>query len=155
LPWDKIDAAPYKTWSKNANFEKAIANSNKRLSESNQFKLIDENAKWLSKRKDDTKYSLNFDSYKKAQQQLDLESKKFKAINSYKGQLTFNSLPYENELMEKDNVLKEKRKRWHESLNKDAYVEEALNILDDLQSSPIIQSKLPLKDKKAKTVGSL
>ena len=109
----------------------------------------------MSKRKDDTKYSLNFNNYKKAQEQLELEAKKFKAINNYKGQLTFNSLPYENELMEKDNVLKEKRKRWHESLNRDAYVEEALNILDDLQSSPIIQSKLPLKDKKTKALGSL
>ena len=155
LPWDKIDPATYKIWNKNANFEAAIAKSNKRLSESNQFKLIDEHAKWLSKRKDDTKYSLNFNAYKKAQEQLDLDSKKFKAINNYNGHLTFNSLPYENELMEKDIVLKEKRKRWHETLNKDAYVEEALNILDDLQSTPAFQSKLPLKDKKAKTLGSL
>ena len=155
LPWDKIDAAPFTAWNKNSNFEKAIVNSNKRLSESNQFKLIDQNAKWLSKRRNDTKYSLNIDNYKKAQAILNSESSKFKAINNYKGQLIFNSLPYENEIMEKDVVLKEKRKRWHESLNKDAYVEEALYILDDLQSSPIIQSKLPSKDKKAKTVGSL
>jgi carboxyl-terminal processing protease len=33
----------------------------------------------------------------------------------------------------KDSILKEKRDRWHESLSKDIYVEEALNVLDDLQ----------------------
>jgi carboxyl-terminal processing protease len=43
------------------------------------------------------------------------------------------SLPYEIEQMVKDNVLKEKRDRWHEGA-KDIYVEEALNVLDDLQA---------------------
>ena len=32
--------------------------------------------------------------------------------------------------MEQDTVLKEKRKRWHESLAKDVYIEEALNVLN-------------------------
>jgi carboxyl-terminal processing protease len=31
--------------------------------------------------------------------------------------------------MAKDSILKEKRDRWHESLSKDIYVEEALNVL--------------------------
>jgi carboxyl-terminal processing protease len=46
-----------------------------------------------------------------------------------------SSLPY-YEIVEtsKDSVLKEKRDRWHEGLSKDVYVEEALNVLDDLQS---------------------
>jgi carboxyl-terminal processing protease len=32
-------------------------------------------------------------------------------------------------------ALKKKRDRWHESLAKDIYVEEALNVLDDLHKS--------------------
>jgi carboxyl-terminal processing protease len=31
-------------------------------------------------------------------------------------------------------MLKEKRDRWHGGLAKDIYVEEALNVLDDLQA---------------------
>jgi carboxyl-terminal processing protease len=46
-------------------------------------------------------------------------------------------LPQEAEAMLKDASLKEKRERWHESLSKDIYVEEALNVLDDLQSKPV------------------
>ena len=154
MPWDKIDAAQYNVLKPN-NFEAAIANSKKRLAESPQFNLIDENAKWLSKRKDDNIYCLNIDKFKKQQEVIELESKKFKAITEYKDNLVFNSLPYEISLMEKDTVLKEKRVRWHESLSKDAYVEEALNILGDLQSKSDIKSQMPVKTKKGKLVGSL
>jgi carboxyl-terminal processing protease len=43
-------------------------------------------------------------------------------------------LPTEILETSKDSVLKKKRDRWHESLAKDIYVEEALNVLDDLQT---------------------
>ena len=45
----------------------------------------------------------------------------------------FKSLPYENLEMASDASLKEKREAWHQALAKDVYVEEALNVLDDLQ----------------------
>jgi carboxyl-terminal processing protease len=35
-------------------------------------------------------------------------------------------------LIEKDDVSKEKRVRWEESLGKDIYVDEAINVLSDL-----------------------
>ncbi|AWA29601.1 tail-specific protease [Flavobacterium magnum] len=135
MPWDKIDPANYNVWDRQPNFEKAIANSKKRVAQSQQFRLIDENAQWLGKRKDENDYSLNIDKFRKEQENIKAENKKYKAIGEYKTNLEFTSLPYETAQMEKDEVLKEKRKRWHESLAKDAYVEEALNVLSDLQDS--------------------
>ena len=64
---------------------------------------------------------------------LEEKNKKYKPIADYKNEFVFNSLPYELEAMDKDNVLKEKRERWHESLSKDIYIEEAIHILNDLQ----------------------
>jgi carboxyl-terminal processing protease len=81
--------------------------------------------------------------YREEQKQFDLEAKKFKAIVDYKNDLKFDSLPDEMALMQKDSVFKEKRDRWHEVLSKDAYVEEALNILQDLQ--PKIAKKIAAK----------
>ena len=133
---------------KSKNFDLAIANSKKRIQDSPQFKLIDESAQWLSKRKDDNVHSLNIDKFKKEQQEIEGESKKFKAITAYKNNLSFNSLPYETALMAKDSVFKEKRVRWHESLTKDVYVEEALNVLKDLQSGTVVKSVQPIKTKK-------
>ena len=58
--------------------------------------------------------------------------KKYKPITDYKNSLVFSSLPYENEMVKNDALLKEKRDRWHESLSKDLYIEEALHILNDM-----------------------
>jgi carboxyl-terminal processing protease len=45
-------------------------------------------------------------------------------------------------------AFKEKRDRWHESLAKDIYVEEALN-LDDLQTKVILKSPSKIKKRKS------
>nr|WP_288833351.1 carboxy terminal-processing peptidase [uncultured Flavobacterium sp.] len=134
MPWDKIDAADYTVWNNNSNFAKAILHSKERIAANPQFKLIEENAKWIDTRSDENEYSLNIDKFRKAQTAIEEKAKKFKPISDYKNNLKFTSLPYETEQMGKDNILKEKRDRWHESLAKDIYVEEALNVLDDLQT---------------------
>ena len=153
MPWDKIDPAAYTIWNNTSKFDQAIANSKKRIEENSQFKLIEENAKWIDSRSNENTYSLNMDKFKVAQNQIEEVAKKFKPIVDYKNNLKFSSLPYELDGMSKDPVLKEKRERWHESLTKDIYVEEALNILDDLQTKSIVKSTIP-GDKKGKLVKS-
>ena len=39
-----------------------------------------------------------------------------------------------------DSTLQKKRERWHESLSKDVYVEEAVNVLNDLRMSSMKKS---------------
>ncbi|WP_281324325.1 carboxy terminal-processing peptidase [Flavobacterium sp. IMCC34518] len=153
MPWDKIDPAPYAVWNNTSKFEQAIINSKKRIENNVQFKLIEENAKWIDTRSNENNYSLNIDKFKVAQNKIEESAKKFKPIVDYKNNLKFTSLPYELEAMGKDPVLKEKRESWHESLAKDIYVEEALNVLDDLQTKSIVKSNIP-NDKKGKLVKS-
>jgi carboxyl-terminal processing protease len=153
MPWDKIDPAPYAVWTQNQKFDQAIANSKKRIENNIQFQLIEENAKWIDSRSNENNYSLNFDAFKIAQDKIEESAKKFKPILEYKSNLKFTSMPYELEGMSKDPVLKEKRERWHESLAKDIYVEEALNVLDDLQTKSIVKASIP-GDKKGKLVKS-
>jgi carboxyl-terminal processing protease len=148
MPWDKIDAAEYTVWNKQSNFNTAIANSKKRLADNTQFKLIDENAKWINERSEDNVYSLEIDKFKAEQKAIDETAKKYKTVLEYKNQLKFISLPYENEAMKTDLALKEKRVRWHESLSKDIYVDEALNVLGDLQPKVIIPTKTNIVIKK-------
>ena len=152
MPWDKIDPADYQVWNKQNNFDLAISKSRTRMDANPQMKLIDENAKWLDDRNKENVYSLNIDKFKAEQKSLEDKSKKYKSISDYKNIFEFKSLPYELEAMSKDQVLKEKRDRWHESLSKDIYIEEAIHILNDLQSE---NSKgLTSKVKKDKLVKS-
>ncbi|MBC7606293.1 MAG: carboxy terminal-processing peptidase [Burkholderiales bacterium] len=156
MPWDKIDPAEFNFWNKQSNFDAAIENSKKRIAESAKFKLIDENAKWIDERNKENIYSLNMDQFKAEQSAIEEKAKKYKSIADYQNTLKFSSLSNEEEAMKTDNSLKEKRDRWHESLSKDIYVEEAINVLDDLQPriAPAIKKNLVSKSKKDKLVKS-
>ena len=133
LEWDKIDAVPYETWENYFDYDATIAKSKERMENNDQLKLIDENAKWVKKIRDRDSYSLNYEEYKAALKINEDEAKRFAKLSDYKTNLTYESLPYEVELMEKDSVLKQKRNRWHENLSQDVYMEEALNVLNDLK----------------------
>jgi carboxyl-terminal processing protease len=112
------------------------------MSANPQIALIEENAKWLKEQQDENVVSLNFDIYKKEEKKVKAKSTYFKTISDYDSHLTFESLKYEEELFTKDPVLREKRDRWHNNLAKDVYVEEAINVLQDLKINNIKNGKL-------------
>ena len=64
----------------------------------------------------------------------------------------FNSLPYEEELIKTDDLLKQKRERWHEEMQKDAYVEESLNVLNDLTIKDLKDMVKSNKKRKVKEI---
>ncbi len=130
LPWDKIEPAIYTPLQ--LSYEKVIANSKKRIANNDNFNLIAENAKWINDRKEDNTISLNYEAYKKELSEIESQTKKFKSIEKFKNNLKFTSLPYELDLIAKDELLKEKRERWHAELVKDVYMSETLNVLTDL-----------------------
>jgi carboxyl-terminal processing protease len=142
LPWDKIDAVDYELWGNYFDYDSTIEKSKARMAANEQLKLIDANAQWVKKIRDREVYSLNYNDYKKEMELNEEEAKRFEKLSQYKTNLTFNSLPYELNLMEKDSILKEKRRRWHVSLAKDVYVEEALNVLNDLKMTYTIKNKV-------------
>lgn len=136
LPYDEIDAADYTPWDHYFDYDATIANSKKRMSTNGQLKLIEENAKWVKSKIDETVFSLNYKTYKAQLEANEAESKKFDAMSDYDSNLTFQSHGFEKALIAQDTTdLKEKRDRWHASLKKDVYVEEALNVLEDLKSA--------------------
>ena len=135
LPWDKIAPASYDPLP--INYDQIIANSKKRIAANAYFKLIDENAKWIYERKDDNTFSLNLNQFKKEMEQSDAKIKKFKVLLDYNNKLNFSSLPNEVSLFEKDSLLKQKRERWHEDLQKDVYIEETLNVIAEIKASKI------------------
>ncbi|KOS07706.1 peptidase S41 [Flavobacterium akiainvivens] len=134
LPWDKIPVADFKRL--NNDFSSVIANSKKRVAANPQFKLMDENAHFVNDKKDENTFSLNIDKFKAEQDKSDAFANKFKELNKYKNNLVFEALPYEKEAFKKDPALGEKKQAWYDSLSKDIYVEEALNVLNDMQNSP-------------------
>jgi carboxyl-terminal processing protease len=137
LPYDKISPANFEIWDGYIDFEETIKQSKDRMAKSEQLKLIEENALWIKDRRDETEVTLNLDQYIAEIKMRQEETKKFDAIDEYDNELSYRSLPYELELMKQDTTLREKRKRWHKSLAKDVYVEEAVSVLQDLKLNNI------------------
>ncbi len=142
LKWDEIEPANYEVWDGYIDYEQTIANSKRRMAKNPQIKLIEENAQWLKEEQDETEISLNYEVYKNEEKKDKEKSKYFKTLSDYDSHLTFKSLKYEQELFTKDSVLRQKRDRWHQDLAKDVYVEEAINVLQDLKINNIKNGKL-------------
>ncbi|MFD1614692.1 carboxy terminal-processing peptidase [Gelatiniphilus marinus] len=147
LPWDEIDAANYSLWDGYFDYDKTIKRSKERMQNNAQLKLIEDNAKWVKSKIDETLVPLKYMAYKAENELNEKESERFEAISEYKTNLTFSSHAYERSLFESDTTdLKEKRQRWHQSLSKDVYIEEALNVLEDLKMSYAIKKVATVKD---------
>ena len=132
MPWDKIEAAKFIPWTNNANFEKAIENSKKRIAENAYLKLIDENAQYVKQQQKENVFPLNYEAYKKVIEKNEEQAKKFKAISDYKSDLKFSSVASDEAKIKTNEDLKLRRDRWHESLQKDVYIDEAVKVLEDL-----------------------
>ncbi|HUH25550.1 MAG TPA: carboxy terminal-processing peptidase, partial [Flavobacterium sp.] len=133
MPWDKIEKANFKPFDNH--FGPMIEKSKKRVATNPNFKLLDESAKWVKEQQNDNTFPLEYDEYIAKSKNIEKQTKKFNALKDYKNQLVFENLAHEDALFAKDTVLLNKRKRWHKSLNNDLYVEEAVNVLNDLQNN--------------------
>lgn len=142
MAWDKIDAAEYEEWENYFDYEATIEKSRARMADNEQLKLIDENAKWINDIRENNEFSLKYEEYKARLEANENYAKRFDKIAEYQNNLTFESLPYEVALMEQDTVLKEKRERWHKALSRDVYVDEAINVLQDLKMTYGIKNNL-------------
>ena len=133
LDWDKVPQAKYNQTNSYANFNDVVYNSKQRIANSENFKLVNEYAKWLKKNQDNSSYSLNYKKFFKANDTKEKEAEKFKSVFDYKSDLSFTSPNYEKTLFKNDKDLADKRIAWHKNLSKDMYISEALNVLSELK----------------------
>jgi len=133
LPYDKIKKADFNAWNGYEGLDEVIKSSQKRMDSHQQVSLIEEQAKWIKTQRDKNEFPLNFEAYKKLMEENDAQAKKFDSLSEYKNNLVFKSLPSEIKTFETDEALKDKRENWHNNLQKDIYVEEAVSVLKDLR----------------------
>ena len=135
LSWDKIDPARYNNSGKIFNYSQVISDSKERINDNEYFALIDEHASWIKSQQDDKIVSLDYLTYKDDLKSSKSQNNKLKRIEEFESPYIFQ---WNNTNDKEDNSynddIKEKRDRWIESLKKDIYVNEAMNLLRDLSS---------------------
>ena len=135
LNWNKIDPARYDNSSKIFNYSQAVEKSKKRISENEYFSLIDQHAKLVKSNQDNKIISLDYKSYKEEQENLKSQSDKLKIIDEFISPYVFDwNETNQNTDSSYNDDIQEKRDRWIKVLEKDIYVNEAMNLLKDLSS---------------------
>ena len=135
LNWNKIDPARYDNSSKIFNYSQAIEKSKKRISENEYFSLIDQHAKLVKSNQEDKMISLDYKSYKEDQENFKSQSDKLEIIDEFISPYVFDwNESNQNTDSSYNDDMKEKRDRWIKTLEKDIYVNEAMNLLKDLSS---------------------
>ena len=145
LKWDQIDKASYRKWDGYYNLESVINDSKLRVSKNELFNLIDQNAKWFSERRENKSYSLNYNTFKNEQKKNKLKLKKFDKVKEYSNNLRFNLLSDQSSNIKDTDEYKENRKRWHNSLRSDIYVNESINVLLNLKTKKIENNNILAK----------
>ena len=133
LAWDKVDKANYTTVDSYDNFSDVVNDSKERIIQNPSFSLINDYAKWLKKRQEDTTYSLNFKQFTKDSKKHEKSGEKFKSVFKFKSDLKFVSPKSELPLIKSAVISKDKRMAWHTHVAKDIYINEALNVLSQLK----------------------
>ena len=135
LSWNKIDPARYDNSEKIFNNSQVILNSKNRISRNEYFSIIDQHAKLVKSKQDDKTISLEYSSYKDELENTKLQNDKLKIIEEFSSPYLFewNEINL-NSNNAYDDDMKEKRDRWIESLKNDIYVDEAMNLLKDINS---------------------
>ena len=145
LKWDQIDKAQFRKWDGYYNLESVINDSKLRISKNELFSLIDQNAKWFSERIKNKSYSLNYNTFKNDQKNNKLKLKKFDKIKDYNNNLNFNLLSDQSSKIKDSEEYKENRKRWHNSLKSDIYINESINVLLNLKTKKIENNNILAK----------
>ena len=135
LSWDKIDPARYNNSEKIFNYSQVISDSKERINNNEYFAIIDEHASWIKSQQDDKIISLEYLTYKDDIETSKSQSNKLKLIEEFESPYIFQwNISIDKEDNSYKDDIKEKRDRWIESLKKDIYVNEAINLLRDLSS---------------------
>jgi carboxyl-terminal processing protease len=134
LGWDEIDAANYiKTNNYTGKIPKIKAESARRVKKDAALSAIDNSAKRFKERRDDTKYSLNLESYRQRQTELEKENEVLENMEMTIEGLKISAPNADIASIEADESKKARINEWHNTLSKDPQLKETLAIMKDLK----------------------
>ncbi|MGZ3863987.1 MAG: carboxy terminal-processing peptidase [Bacteroidia bacterium] len=132
MPWDEIRKAEYEPLN-NINYEKLKKLSAERIRKSKEFNLIEQEAKEVKAKKDDSKYSLNLEKYMAEAKKYREENKKYDELkNDLKG-VNVELMATDVQRLSADTNKLSREKKWALNLKKDLYLQEAANVISDMK----------------------
>jgi carboxyl-terminal processing protease len=132
MPWTEIAAVPFEKSTAIKDMKKLRDASEARVKKNTTFNMIEENAKRIKKRKDMTKYPLEFEKYKKYDLELTAEGKKYENMLKEISEMEIENPTVDREKIKSDSVYIARNQDWFKNTKKDIQLYEGLNVMYDL-----------------------
>ncbi|OWR15538.1 carboxy terminal-processing peptidase [Chryseobacterium sp. VAUSW3] len=132
LAWDKIPAVPYQPM----NYFTAQAlqkDMEERLMNNKTYQLVQESAQWKENLDKEESISLNLTKFNEVMKTRKAQIEKFKILDKFNNGLVFTLNPDEILREKKDEVFAKKSQNWKKNLQRDLYLQEAVNIASQLK----------------------
>jgi carboxyl-terminal processing protease len=133
LPWDEIPKADYSTWRYAYDVNNIKNISDERLKSNTAFTGIDNDAIWLDKQ-NDKMYPLNLKAYQEEQKMIRATVKQIDSVSKLKVPMNIYSMPQDTIKYAEDKDKSDRYKQWVESRKTDIYLNETINVMDDMIS---------------------
>ncbi len=142
LPWDEIQKANYTPYNLQQYDLNTIQNASiQRIKANPSFNAVLDNQK-LMEQANDKEVTLNLKKYQDEEKKMQENSKQLEELRKKQQELTINFLPQDLKRIESDTDKLERRKQWGKLLSKDIYVNETVNIVNDMiQKSAFVTNK--------------
>ncbi len=133
LNWDQIKPLVIAQWPTTFDLTKIKANSKTRLENNAHLNLMNESFKFIKSMEETKEIPLNLTDYKAYRKTREDKIKKFEALDKYKNSFKFSMNQNDLATTKTDTVLKAKRDNWFKGMQKDFYLNEAVNVLRDIK----------------------
>lgn len=143
LPWDEIQKADYHNWRYSLDLSPIKQASGARINANPSFKIIKENAEWLSKQNDKV-YTLNYKKYQEEQKEIRNRVKQIDSLNKTTHEVDVEPLDDDVKKLQYDEGKSERFKQWIKNLRTDIYLDESVKVVDDM----IVQNNLVYNNSK-------
>lgn len=132
LAWDKIPAVPYQPVNtlSLATLQNGIE---ARLAKNVNYQLMQESAKWKENLDKEESIPLNQNKFRQIMAERKAQIEKFRALEKYNNGLKFTLNPDEVVREKKDEAFAKKTQNWTKNLQRDLYLQEAVNIIGDMR----------------------
>lgn len=130
MEWTEIAPVSYEK-SVIKRMDKIKKKSAKRVASNELFTKIDQRGKWFKGLEDDTEVPLNLETYRAKQEAYDKEAKQYDNLNTAIADMEIRALAADAVVFESDTLRAQSIKNWHKNLQKDAYLNESVQIIGD------------------------
>ncbi len=132
MPWDEVASSDYEPIN-GVDIAMLKAKSAKRVTQNKNYHLILEAAKWKENINKDERMPLNETAFFALMDKREKQLKEFDKLKDFKNALSFTLHPDEVEREKKEKEFKKKTDNWLKNLNRDIYLEEAVNVISDMK----------------------